>query len=102
MKKFGEFVVSTFVAGLLIIVPIYLAVLLLLKAMQSVVAFVKRFAMLLPEWIPAEHLLSVFSSCWLSVSSSVLLSGHRQGVRSGSESRSLSSKEFQDTPSFGG
>ena len=59
MKKFGEFVVSTFVAGLLIIVPIYLAVLLLLKAMQSVVAFVKPFAMLLPEWIPAEHLLSL-------------------------------------------
>ena len=50
---------STFVAGLLIIVPIYLAVLLLLKAMQSVVAFVKPFAMLLPEWIPAEHLLSL-------------------------------------------
>lgn len=59
MKKFGQFVVSTFVAGLLIIVPIYLAVLLLLKAMQSVVAFVKPFAMLLPEWIPAEHLLSL-------------------------------------------
>ena len=59
MKKFGEFVVSTFVAGLLIIVPIYLAVLLLLKAMQSVVALVKPFAMLLPEWIPAEHLLSL-------------------------------------------
>ena len=59
MKKFGQFVVSTFVAGLLIIVPIYLAVLLLLKAMQSVVAFVKPFAMLLPEWFPAEHLFSL-------------------------------------------
>src|SRR6266487_1177263 len=29
MKQFGEFVVSTFVAGLLIAMPIYLAVLLL-------------------------------------------------------------------------
>ena len=35
MKKLSEFVVSAFVAGLLVVVPIYLAVLLLLKAMQS-------------------------------------------------------------------
>jgi uncharacterized membrane protein len=59
MKKFGEFVVSAFLGGLLIVVPIYLTVLLLLKAMQSVVAFVKPFAMLLPEWFPAEHVLSL-------------------------------------------
>jgi uncharacterized membrane protein len=59
MKKFGEFVVSAFFAGLLIVVPIYLSVVLLLKAMQSVVAFVKPFAMLLPEWFPAEHVLSL-------------------------------------------
>jgi uncharacterized membrane protein len=59
MKKFGEFFVSTFVGGLLIVVPIYLTVLLLLKAMQSVVAFVKPLAMLLPEWFPAEHISSV-------------------------------------------
>ena len=59
MKKFGEFVVSSFVRGLLFVVPIYLAVLLLLKAMQSVVAFVKPFATLLPEWFPAEHTLSL-------------------------------------------
>ena len=59
MKKFGEFVVSALVGGLLIVVPIYLTVLLMLKAMQSVVAFVKPFAMLLPEWFPAEHALSL-------------------------------------------
>jgi uncharacterized membrane protein len=59
MKRFGQFVVSAFVRGLLIVVPIYLAVLLLLKAMQSMVVFVKPFAMLLPEWFPAEHALSL-------------------------------------------
>ena len=59
MKNFAEFVLSRFVAGLLIIVPIYLAVLLLLKAMQSVLTFVKPFAMLLPEWFPAEHVFSL-------------------------------------------
>jgi uncharacterized membrane protein len=59
MKQFGAFVVSAFVGGLLIVVPIYLAVLLLLKAMQSVVAFVRPFAMLLPEWLPADYILSL-------------------------------------------
>ena len=41
------------------VVPVYLAVLLLLKAMQSLVGFVRPFAMLLPEWFPAEHVLSL-------------------------------------------
>ena len=59
MKKFGEFVVSALVAGLLLVVPLYLAVLLLLKATQSVVALVKPFAMLLPDWFPAENVLSL-------------------------------------------
>ena len=59
MKKFGEFVVSALVAGLLLVVPLYLAVLLLLKATQSVVGLVKPFAMLLPDWFPAEHVLSL-------------------------------------------
>ena len=59
MKRFGKFVVSGLFAGLLIIVPIYLSILLLLKAMQSAVGLVKPFAMLLPEWFPAEHVLSL-------------------------------------------
>ena len=59
MKEFIAFVVKAFVTGLLILVPVYLAVLLLLKAMQSLVGFVRPFAMLLPEWFPAEHVLSL-------------------------------------------
>jgi uncharacterized membrane protein len=59
MKQFIEFVAKAFVTGLLILVPVYLAVLLLLKAMQSLVGFVRPFAMLLPEWFPAEHVLSL-------------------------------------------
>jgi uncharacterized membrane protein len=68
MKKYGEFVVSAFVTGLLVVVPLYLTILLLLKAMQSVVGFVRPFAMLLPEWLPAERLLSlllVLIACFL-------------------------------------
>ncbi len=59
MRKFGGSVVSTFVAGLLFVVPVYLAVLLLLKAMQSMVGLVRPLALLLPESLPAEKLLSL-------------------------------------------
>src|SRR5262247_4656280 len=59
MKQFIEFVVRAFVTGLLILVPVYLSVLLLLKAMNSVAGLAKPFANLLPEWLPAEHLLSL-------------------------------------------
>jgi uncharacterized membrane protein len=59
MKKFCEFVGSTFLGGLFVVVPIYLSVLLLLKAMQSVVGIVRPFAMLLPAWFPAERALSL-------------------------------------------
>jgi uncharacterized membrane protein len=59
MRKSCEWIVSALVSGLLILVPFYLAVLLLLKATQSVVALVKPFAMLLPDWFPAENVLSL-------------------------------------------
>jgi uncharacterized membrane protein len=59
MKKCCGFIVSKFLGGLFVVVPIYLSVLLLLKAMQSVVGFVRPFAMLLPAWLPAEHALSL-------------------------------------------
>src|SRR4030095_5782075 len=59
MKNFNKFVASAFLSGLLIIVPLYLSVLLALKAMKSVVGLVRPFASLLPEWLPAENLLSL-------------------------------------------
>src|SRR5262252_1530958 len=59
MKTFFEFVAKSFVAGVLFVVPVYLAVLLLLKAMSSVGTLARPFAMLLPEWFPAERLLSL-------------------------------------------
>jgi uncharacterized membrane protein len=68
MKYAWAFVKNTVVGGLLIVVPIYLAVLLLLKAMQSVMGLVRPFAQLLPPWLPADHLLSlllVLSLCFL-------------------------------------
>ena len=59
MKYAREFITSTVVGGLFIVVPVYLAVLLLLKGMKSVVGLVRPFAALLPDWIPAEGLFSL-------------------------------------------
>jgi len=68
MKHTREFVVNTVVGGLLVVVPLYLAVLLLLKAMQSVAGLVRPLAILLPASLPAENVLSlllVLGVCFL-------------------------------------
>jgi uncharacterized membrane protein len=59
MKQGLVFVARSLLTGVLIVVPIYLAVLLLLKAMKSVVSLVRPVALLLPESVPAETLLSL-------------------------------------------
>jgi uncharacterized membrane protein len=68
MKYAREFVTSTVVGGLFIVVPVYLAVLLLLKGMKSVGGLVRPVAVLIPDWLPAEGLLSlvlVLALCFL-------------------------------------
>src|SRR5215471_16107926 len=68
MKKISEFVVSRLVAGVLVVAPMYLAALLLLRAMKSLAGLVKPFATLLPKWIPADQVLSllvVLAFCFL-------------------------------------
>jgi uncharacterized membrane protein len=59
MKYAREFVTSTVVGGLFIVVPVYLAVVLLLKGMKSVGGLVRPIAVLIPDWLPAESLLSL-------------------------------------------
>lgn len=59
MKKALAFAGKACLSGLLIIIPIYLAILLLLKGMKTVVGLVRPLALLLPEWFPAEKLLSL-------------------------------------------
>jgi uncharacterized membrane protein len=54
-----ESVTKSLVVGLLIVTPIYLALLVLLKAAKSVVGLVRPFAKLLPQSLPAEQLLSL-------------------------------------------
>ena len=53
------FFTGALINGLLIIVPLYLALLLLLKAMESLVGLVRPLAALLPDWMPAEDILAL-------------------------------------------
>jgi uncharacterized membrane protein len=59
MKAAREFVTNTLVGGVFIVVPVYLAIVLLLKGMQSAAALVRPIAALLPAWLPAERLFSL-------------------------------------------
>jgi uncharacterized membrane protein len=59
VKKLAEYVMTRLVSGLLIVAPIYLAILLLLKAMKAVAGLVKPVAHLVPAWLPADQLLSL-------------------------------------------
>jgi uncharacterized membrane protein len=54
-----KFITQTLLSGLFIVVPLYLATLLLLKGMASVVGLVRPIASLLPDWIPGEMALSL-------------------------------------------
>ena len=68
MKYAREFITSTIVGGLFIVVPLYLATLLMLKGMKSVGRLVRPLAVLVPDWIPAERLFSlllVLGLCFL-------------------------------------
>lgn len=58
MKYLREFVASTLVGGLLIVLPVYLAVVLLLKTLKALVNLLEPIRALLPDWLPAGTLLS--------------------------------------------
>ena len=59
MNKSLAFVIKSVLPGLLVVIPIYLAALVLLKGMASVGKLVRPFAQLLPDWLPADQLLSL-------------------------------------------
>ncbi len=68
MKKLSEFVLGRLVAGVLVVAPTYLAVLLVLKGIKSLAGIMEPFAQLLPEWLPANQALSlvvVLLGCFL-------------------------------------
>ena len=61
MKSARNFVINALIGGLLVVLPLYLAILLLLKAMQSVAGLVRPIARMFPEWLPAENLLALLA-----------------------------------------
>jgi len=68
MRRVRELVTSTVIGGLFIVVPVYLAVVLLLKGMKSVAGLVRPVAVLIPDWLPAEDFLAlilVLAICFL-------------------------------------
>ena len=58
MKRFCQSITQALIAGVLFVLPVYLAILLLLKAAKSLGGLVKPLTRLVPEWLPAENLLS--------------------------------------------
>ena len=58
MKKFSEYGMNALLRGVLVILPIYLTALLILKAMKSLTRLIGPFARLLPDWFPADRVLS--------------------------------------------
>jgi uncharacterized membrane protein len=89
MKRAWQFFLSSLIAGLLVVVPVYLAILLLIKATGSVLNLVKPFAKLLPEWLPAEQLLSVLLVLFL-----VFLVGAAMRTRAGRATREKAEKSL--------
>lgn len=59
MRKLINFILGTLLAGLLILAPVYLAVLLILKATQSLMQLVRPVAALIPEWVAHEEALAL-------------------------------------------
>lgn len=59
LRKLAKFFGSTLVTGIVIAIPVYLAGLLLFKAAKSVSALVLPIAKILPNWLPAERLISL-------------------------------------------
>ena len=80
MKFVRELAVNAVVGGLLVLLPLYLAVLLLLKGLQTLVAVVRPVAALLPDWLPARNLLALLLIVLLCFGVGVLVRTQLGGV----------------------
>jgi uncharacterized membrane protein len=68
VKQIRQSIAHTLVTGVLFVLPIYLAILLLAKAMKSLGRLVQPVAGVLPDWFPAETIVSlvlVLALCFL-------------------------------------
>ena len=97
MSNARDYITARIVTGLLIVVPAYLAILLLLQGMKSVGSLVRPVAGLVPEWVPAERLLSL-----LLVLALCLVVGIAVRTRAGRLARrQLESNVLERLPGYG-
>jgi uncharacterized membrane protein len=59
VKSVRDSLWSTFISGVLIVVPTYLALIVLLRGMRAVADLVRPLAALLPNWLPNENLIAL-------------------------------------------
>jgi uncharacterized membrane protein len=59
MRPIAEFVKTTLIGGLLIVLPVYIAVLLILKAVQGLVAAVKPITAAIPASVEFDEILAI-------------------------------------------
>jgi uncharacterized membrane protein len=59
MRQVGNFILKAVIAGAVVVAPIYLAILVLVKVANSLVALLRPIASSLPDWMPAENVMSI-------------------------------------------
>ena len=59
MKEGGGFILSTLLVGAIVVVPVYLAILLLLQLAGSLLGIIRPITALLPESLPAENVIAI-------------------------------------------
>jgi uncharacterized membrane protein len=59
MRTIAEFIKTTLIGGLLIVLPVYIAVLLLLKALQGIVTAMKPITAAIPGSVKFEEVLAI-------------------------------------------
>jgi len=59
MNSIRRLLLGGLITGMIVIIPVYLSLLLLLKAMGSVAGLVKPIAILLPDSLPGEDLMAL-------------------------------------------
>jgi uncharacterized membrane protein len=97
MKRILDFSVKAVLSGFLVLIPVYLAVLLLAKAASSVMKLVQPFAVLIPDWLPGEQFLSLLLVVFIC-----FLIGAAIRTRTGKIARErLEQSLFQRIPGYG-
>jgi len=96
MKNIRSFLADRMITGLLVVAPVYLSILLLLKAMNSVRSLLKPLDFLIPDWLPVEGLAALLFVLILCLLVGILLQTPAgQGIKKKAE-RSL----FERIPGY--